>query len=92
MKFHIELSGALGVVSEFRFLNTSKPILIGINNDNDAHDKAVETLNEVSPSGQTPLCFHISSIVDSITMISKELKNNNQKACVIICTDGLATG
>ena len=60
------------------------------NDGNKALTKSYELFDN-EPSGQTPLCTHITKVVLAIESIAVELKSNNQKACVIIATDGLAT-
>jgi len=68
-------------------LNGADPIIVGLENGNNAFDALQDTLNE-SPSGPTPLCTHIAAVVTAITSIADELKANGQKAAVIITTDG----
>ena len=86
--FQAELSEALCVPSEFRLLNGADPIMVGLGDD---HGESLKFLQEVmleSPAGQTPLCQHIRQVVQSIQSIANELKANNQKAAVIIASDG----
>ena len=88
MKFLGELSEELGVPSEFRLLNGSDPIIVGLGDDN---GKSLAFLKEVmsdSPAGPTPLCNHINAVVRSIQSIADVLRANNQKVTVMIATDG----
>ncbi len=41
-----------------------------------------------SPSGGTPLCYHIRCVIDQIRSAEPFLRANNQKACIVIATDG----
>lgn len=88
MKFLGELSEELGAPSEFRLLNGSDPIIVGLGDDN---GKSLAFLKEVmsdSPAGPTPLCNHINAVVRSIQSIADVLRANNQKVTVMIATDG----
>ena len=44
-----------------------------------------------SPGGQTPICQQVRDVVERISSIQHILRQNGQKACVIIATDGEAT-
>ena len=46
---------------------------------------------DITPSGGTPLCYHITSVVAIIRNIEPQLRANAQKATIIICTDGEAS-
>jgi len=86
LKFHVGLAQSAAAISEFRLLNNCPPVTIGTGDPNsyamllDAFDR--------SPSGGTPLCRHITEIVQQIRSFEPQLRANGQKACVIICTDG----
>ena len=43
------------------------------------------------PAGQTPLCEHIETVVNNIKSVEDALRANNQKAIVVIATDGEAS-
>ena len=49
------------------------------------------TALDASPNGGTPLCTHIRAIIEEIRMASPTLRQNGQKAIVVICTDGEAS-
>jgi len=86
MKFHVGLAQAASALSEFRLLNNAPPITIGINDPN-AYPAALDAF-ERSPTGATPLCFHVKQVISQIQSFEPQLRANGHKACVIICTDG----
>jgi hypothetical protein len=85
----ISMSGK--IISEFRLLNGADPVIIGLDNDDNENMSFLEEVLEQSPAGQTPLCEHIESIIENISSIADQLRNNGQRATVIICTDGEST-
>jgi hypothetical protein len=89
LKFHATLAKALNAPTEFRFLNCSGPIQIGI--ENDGYPLLMQIL-EGSPGGRTPLCQQVREVVDKIQLMTPSLKENGQKVAVVICTDGEPTG
>lgn len=92
LKFHALLAHTAKNPSEFRLLNGAQPIVIGENDDPDKilYSSLMAIFNE-SPGGGTPLCRHINEVTASIQRDEAELRSNNQKAVVIICTDGLSS-
>eukprot|EP01035_Chromulina_nebulosa_P021818 gene21818-28236_t len=86
LKFHVRLAQSAGAISEFRLLNNCPPVTIGTG-DSIGYNKILDAFDR-SPSGGTPLCRHISEIVQQIRAFESQLRANGQKACVIICTDG----
>lgn len=89
VRFHAGLAHAGKLTSQFRMLNGGFPITVGSKNDNsDASLRQVLSLLEDSPSGGTPLCRHIAEVCNEIRSIEGFLRNTNQKAAVIIATDG----
>ena len=88
MKFHTTLASALNVSCEFRMLNSMTPVNIG---GPDGHPEGLAIVHSVlndSPGGQTPLCRHISEVINKVRSIESELRRTGQKACIIIATDG----
>ena len=65
--------------------------MLGIGDDNGQRYRELLQHLEQSPNGGTPLCRHISEIVAQITALAPQLRANNQKAAVIIATDGEAS-
>jgi hypothetical protein len=88
--FHAELSHVAHAPSEFRLLNNAEPVLVGMPGDNDAFNLVKEVLTD-GPGGQTPICAQIREVVAKIAEIEGSLRSNNQRAAVIICTDGQST-
>ena len=91
LRFHAELSEISHAPSEFRMLNNAEPVLVGKNDD---QGQGLELINEIlddSPGGQTPICAQINEVVRKIQEMDDLLRNNNQTAAVIICTDGVST-
>lgn len=88
MIFMAELSNSFGVVSEFRLLNGAEPVLVGLEEDGDESMRFLREVLNDNPAGPTPLCTHITAVVACIQSVEKELRANNQKAVVVIATDG----
>ena len=93
MSFHASLAHAAGIPCEFRLLNGADPCVIGIGNKSESEDslKFLQMVMEEPPAGQTPLCAHISAVVTNIRAMEETLRDNNQRAAVIIATDGEAS-
>ncbi len=49
---------------------------------------ALNTVFETSPTGGTPLCYHIRQVIEQIRVMEPQLRAAGQKACVMIATDG----
>ena len=47
-----------------------------------------EGLLDDSPSGGTPLCRHVSEIIQEITPMAPMLRSAGKQAAIIIATDG----
>lgn len=88
MLFQAELSESLQVVSDFRLLNGSDPIIVGLGDDGGESLKFLREVLSESPAGPTPLCSHIEAIVQCIQSVENDLRANGQKAVVMIATDG----
>ena len=88
--------------SEFRLLNGAAPVLVGTSSvfapeSESLSPGAVSNLSrllaafEESPSGQTPLCWHIRDVIKHIEPIANKLRQAGQKIAIIIATDGEPT-
>lgn len=77
---------------EIRLLNgLTQPIRIGMGGPKAQEDQSIAKLLacfNASPRGGTPLCQHVGSIVEEIRSIQDQLLARNEKALVIIATDG----
>lgn len=67
IKFHAQFAQAAHASTQFRLLNGSLPITVGESDDDDGVpcDTLVRHL-EGSPSGGTPLCRHITQVIQEI--------------------------
>lgn len=91
LRFHAELSEIAHAPSEFRLLNNAEPVLVGKNDDQGQGMELLSDILDDSPGGQTPICAQINEVVRKIQEMDDLLRNNNQTAAVIICTDGVST-
>ena len=64
---------------------------MGRNDDNGAGYNLMMEIFDDQPGGQTPICAQINEVVAKIQAIEDQLRSNNQRAAVIICTDGQST-
>jgi len=90
LKFHAELAHVANAPSEFRLLNNAEPVLVGMPGDEEAFTLVKEIFGD-GPGGKTPVCAQINAVVAKISKIEDILRANNQRAAVIICTDGVST-
>lgn len=89
LKFHAGVAKAACARTEFRLLNGSAPITIGVNDGND--DQRYQQLMQVfenGPSGGTPLCKQIKSVIEQIRPLEAQLRSTGQKVMVMIASDG----
>ncbi len=93
MSFHASLAHAAKIPCEFRLLNGADPCVIGIGSQAESGDslKFLQSVMEEPPAGQTPLCAHIQAVVSNIKSMEDVLRDSNQRAAVIIATDGEAS-
>ena len=68
LKFHAQLAHAAKAPTEFRLLNNCDPIMVGdpLDVEGDGLHVALQVFEEETPSGQTPLCYHIGGDYDMI--------------------------
>ena len=88
MKFHSTLASVLNVSCEFRMLNSMAPVTIGGPGGQPEGLGIVHSVLNDSPGGGTPLCRHISEVINKVRENESELRRTGQKACIIIATDG----
>lgn len=91
MRFHAGLAHATKAPTEFRLLNDSHPVTLGVSKDEESTLEMLLGMLDSSPSGGTPLCKHISHVISEIRAMEHELRQNRQKVVVIIATDGQAS-
>ena len=66
IRFHAGFAEASGAVTQFRLLNSSLPLTVGRGDDNGASYGKLLGLLENSPAGGTPLCRHITEVIQEI--------------------------
>jgi hypothetical protein len=89
LTFHATVAYAAGVPTQFRLLNGSPPIMIGDKSDPDGENfRNFLTLLQKEPSGEAPLCHHIREVTAQIQGMANDLNAKNQKAVVVVATDG----
>ena len=91
LKFHVGFAKAASAPTEFRLLNGP---VVRVGFDPYEGPEGVNTLNEAfsqMPNGGTPLCRHIREIEAQIRGYEAQLRASNQKAVIIIATDGEAS-
>ena len=91
LTFQANLADCASAPTEFRLLNMAEPVMIGSFNDNGKSKEAFLELISDSPGGQTPICQQVREVVEKIKLIENSLRQNGQKACVCIFTDGEST-
>lgn len=87
LRFHAGLAEAASAPTEFRLLNGAPPVVIGVGDGGLGYRKVLSML-EVSPGGGTPLCKHITEVIQQISALEPQLRANGQRAVIILCTDG----
>lgn len=90
MIFQAELAQECLLPTEFHFLNKDEVIEVGCEGGAAGVDRIKDVFSS-SPSGGTPICEKIRHIVQRIQSIAGILRELNQKACIVIATDGEAT-
>lgn len=89
LRFHAGIAHAASAPTEFRLLNGSLPIRLGTPDAMEqVRYQSLTALFDGSPAGGTPLCRHIREVIEEIRPMEAQLRANNQRACVIIATDG----
>jgi len=92
LRFMARTAKAADLLTEFRLLNACQPIRIGADNDPDnVGFNMLMTVFDEQPRGGTPLCRHLREIVESIRSMEGQLRQTRQRACVVICTDGVSS-
>lgn len=91
VEFHARLAEASKCPTEFRLLNGSDPVVVGLDDDGGEGLNFFLNVMEDDPAGQTPLCEHIEDVVNAIRSLEGDLRRNGQKAIVVIATDGEAS-
>jgi hypothetical protein len=91
LRLMAEMSHVAAAPTQFRFLNRTHHFDVGFSPQDNS---VLHTFHEqlaLSPSGNTPLCTHITNVIRQIQVREHQLRDANQMACLIIATDGLPT-
>jgi hypothetical protein len=101
LRFHLSLAQEGVFPSEFRLLNGAAPVMVGVDrksarpkqdmSEGVTNLQRLHTAFDESPSGQTPLCWHIKDVIKNIEPIADRLRLASQKIAIIIATDGEPT-
>eukprot|EP00607_Mallomonas_marina_P009047 CAMPEP_0182417848 /NCGR_PEP_ID=MMETSP1167-20130531/2287_1 /TAXON_ID=2988 /ORGANISM="Mallomonas Sp, Strain CCMP3275" /LENGTH=350 /DNA_ID=CAMNT_0024591657 /DNA_START=200 /DNA_END=1249 /DNA_ORIENTATION=- len=91
LRFHVLLAEEARAPTEFRLLNGGAPVMVGFGNDHGEGRNRAMSLLDSSPGGCTPLCAHIHAIVEQIKELAPQLHANDQKAVLVIASDGEAS-
>mmetsp|Transcript_16087 Transcript_16087/g.16218 ORF Transcript_16087/g.16218 Transcript_16087/m.16218 type:complete len:332 (-) Transcript_16087:286-1281(-) len=92
IRFQATLAEEARTPTEFRLLNgTAPPATVGRGDDGGSGFFTLLALLEDEPNHQTPLCFHITEIIRKIAAIAPRLMAMNQRAVLVIATDGEAS-
>eukprot|EP01038_Epipyxis_sp_PR26KG_P015436 gene15436-20825_t len=93
LKFCLSACISSKVAAEFRLLNGELPILLGVETGENESENILRLRSafDRGPQGLTPLCKHINEVVHKIKSMERSLLQSNQKALVIIATDGEAS-
>lgn len=102
VNYHMRLAGIIKAPTSFRFLNDPGvrvgPQQFGVGergNENYAINEEVQIgkniMDNLEPSGLTPLCQHINEIYEEICSNRSYLESNGKSVSVVIATDGLPT-
>ena len=90
VKYHAKLAGITGATTVFRLLNhySNAPEEYVVNRESDTR-RVMQILEEIQPDGVSLLTQHVSSVSERIQSIEHNLRQQGQKAVVVLATDGL---
>ncbi len=92
--FHLDLAHKAQAPCEFRLLNQLSPKFVGDNSMDPDHGnyRAVQNVfKNKTPTGGTPLCRHITDVVNYIKFHEARLREDGQVISLVICTDGMSS-
>mmetsp|Transcript_22206 Transcript_22206/g.32783 ORF Transcript_22206/g.32783 Transcript_22206/m.32783 type:complete len:383 (+) Transcript_22206:81-1229(+) len=100
VNYHVRVARLLHAPTDFRLLN-DPGIHAGAQNFSVAKSssrhslleekEAISIMSKVTPSGCTPLTYHINEIYQQVRMLAPKLQATGSRAAIIIATDGLPT-
>jgi Mg-chelatase subunit ChlD len=98
VKYHARMAALLEAPTVFRLLNDPGkmcgPQQFSVAERGPQHisedlNIALSTINNVTPSGVTPLAEHVREIRENVLAMQEELRDNGQKVVIVLATDGL---
>jgi len=99
VEYHIQMSGLLKAPTIFRFLNHPdgafpQEFSVADKGDSDTQiaddvSEALRIIRGTSPTGATPLTFHVREIHQMVQGIQPSLRAEGKRVAVILATDGL---
>jgi hypothetical protein len=98
VEYHARMAAVLGAPTVFRLLNDPgrmagpQQFSIGENGPSMIDEElavALQTMQNATPSGVTPLAEHVREIRANIVAMQEQLINTGQKCCIVLATDGL---
>lgn len=100
VEYHIQMSGLLKAPTIFRFLNHPDgafPQEFSVADKGDSSDaqiaddvsEALRIIRGTSPTGATPLSFHVREIHQMVQDMQPSLRAEGKRVAVILATDGL---
>lgn len=93
IEFHVNLAAKANSATDFRFLNQLAPKRVGVSevDPDNTHKRALEKAFDEGPRGLTPLCKHVTDVVNEVTANQGWLRENNLSVCLVIVCDGQAS-
>lgn len=100
VNYHIRVARLLQAPTDFRLLN-NPGVHAGAQNfsitknssqySSSEEKEAISIMSKVTPSGCTPLTYHIDEIYEQVRMMTPKLQATGSQVAIIIATDGLPT-
>lgn len=92
IRFHAGLAAAAKAPTEFRFLNSGQPVMIGADASDDTQRlQYLHSVLDQPPGGGTPLCKHVADVAREVRELEAQLRATRQRAVIVIATDGEAS-
>lgn len=99
VEYHIQMAGLLKAPTIFRFLNHPNgayPQEFSVADKGDSDEQIANDVSEAlriirgtSPTGATPLSFHVREIYQTVQVMQPSLRAEGKRVAIILATDGL---